>query len=169
MLRKAFSIIESFADEYCAKMLEAYPDLEVDVTDLNDKARALSVDLDAIFARCSTLDDGLDRAAQNLQSAHFLSSGMDALARLPALNLGVAVTSSHRIDGRPISKMAFLRMMALARNNVRIKKSQEIERWRSSTNLSWTVRPSASSARDRSPSTWRAADRSQGEHNDFAC
>jgi phosphoglycerate dehydrogenase-like enzyme len=75
------------------------------------------------------LHDGLFQKAQKLEWLQFLSSGTDAVLRLPSLGRDVVVTSSHGVHGPPVSEMAFLQMMALARDFKRIARNQAAERW----------------------------------------
>ncbi len=74
-------------------------------------------------------NDELVRRAAALQWIQLLSSGTDVLQRLPSLAPQTIVTSTHGVHGPPVSEVAFLHMLAVARQYDRVVRNRASETW----------------------------------------
>ncbi len=122
-------IIDKEADEHRVRLLAALPGLEIDAVPTPAEAVGAIGDATALFAFASGLNDALVAQARRLEWLQFLSSGTDALLRLPSLGRDVVVTSCHGIHGPPVSEMVLLHMLALARDVPRLMRHKQTARW----------------------------------------
>jgi phosphoglycerate dehydrogenase-like enzyme len=129
MTAKAILIIEQFADQYRKRISEAFPALEVHTASHTSEVGDRIGEVAALFGFGPSFDDDFIRRAKKLQWIQFLSSGTDALSRLPSLAREVMVTSTHGVHGPSVSEMAFLHMLVLARNYAAVRKNQTETKW----------------------------------------
>jgi phosphoglycerate dehydrogenase-like enzyme len=129
MARRAILIIEQFAEQYRARISATHPEFEVRIVSHTRDAGSKIADAAALFGFGPSFDDDLIQRAQQLEWIQFLSSGTDALSRLPSLRPEVVVTSTHGVHGPSVSEMAFLHMLTLARNYALIRRNQDRGRW----------------------------------------
>ena len=73
--------------------------------------------------------DALLERAPKLEWIQSLTTGTDAILRLKSLKAGVVVTSTAGMHAPQMSEMAFLHMLVLARNYVRMLDNQRSARW----------------------------------------
>lgn len=126
---KSILVIEWFAEQYRTRIAAAYPDVEIRLATSDAAAASQIRDVSALFAFGASLNEDLIGLAGKLEWLQFLSSGTDALSRLPSLRPHVVVTSSHGVHGPPVSEMAFLHMLNLARDYARIRRNQDRRLW----------------------------------------
>src|SRR6185369_8892117 len=67
--------------------------------------------------------------AKKLKWIQSLTTGVDAILRLKALRPDVVVTNTAGMHAPQMSELAFLHMIALARNYPKILDNQRAERW----------------------------------------
>lgn len=128
-MRKSVLVIEQFAEQYRTRIAAAHPDLEVRLAATGAEAPSQIHDVSALFAFGPSLSEDLIRKAAKLEWLQFLSSGTDALSRLPSLPQRVLVTSCHGVHGPSVSEMAFLHMLVLIRDYARLRKNQDRRVW----------------------------------------
>ena len=63
--------------------------------------------------------------AHRLKWVNALGTGLDGIVDAPALDAGVIVTATRGIHGIPVSEMAFMLMLALARDFPRVVHAQD--------------------------------------------
>ncbi len=126
---KSILVVEQFAGQFHDRIAEKYPQLEVRLATTDAAAPALVSDVSALFAFGPSLNEDLIRKGGELEWLQFLSSGTDALSRLPSLSPNVVVTSCHGVHGPSVSEMAFLHMLVLARDYARIRRNQDRGVW----------------------------------------
>jgi phosphoglycerate dehydrogenase-like enzyme len=129
MPRMSILIIESFADQFVSIIAKEYPDLEIRTALDTEEARGKIAEVDALFGFGPSFDDDLIRRAVKLRWLHFLSTGTDALARLPSLRADVTVTNSYGVHDATVPEMTFMHMLVMARNYRTILRNQDAARW----------------------------------------
>jgi D-2-hydroxyacid dehydrogenase (NADP+) len=129
MSSKTILIIEQFADQYRARISAAYPEADVRTVSCTEDVGERIADVQALFGFGPSFDDDLIRRAAKLEWVQFLSSGTDALSRLPSLRPEVVVTSCYGVHGPSVSEMVFLHMLTLARNYALLRRNQDDETW----------------------------------------
>lgn len=129
MTRRLISIIEQFAEQYRERISAAHPELEILAASDSREVVHRIADVEALFGFGRSFDDRLIQRAQRLAWIQFLSSGTDSLSTLPSVGPGVIVTSTHGVHGPPVSEMAFLHMLTLARNYALLRKHQAEAKW----------------------------------------
>jgi D-2-hydroxyacid dehydrogenase (NADP+) len=129
MKGKAILIIEQFAEQYRERISAAYPEADVRAVARTEDVGEQIADVHALFGFGPSFDDDLIQRAARLEWIQFLSSGTDALSRLPSLRPEVVVTSCYGVHGPSVSEMAFLHMLTLARNYARLRQNQNEGKW----------------------------------------
>ena len=115
-------LIDPDADIYAAGIAEALPDVRVH-TDPGSASAA-----QVVVALAHAIDAGLVRALPNLRFIQALTTGTDHLDALP-LKPGVAIASARGIHGPQMAEMAFLHMLALARDFPAMRDNQVRRAW----------------------------------------
>jgi phosphoglycerate dehydrogenase-like enzyme len=128
-LAKAILIIGHDADDYLTLIRARFPTLEIHKAERSDTVGPEATDAAALFGFSNALSDALVARMKRLEWLQFLSSGTDALHRLPSLGRDVLVTSTHGVHGPPVSEMAFLHMLVLARDYQRLFRQQQSGQW----------------------------------------
>ena len=128
-MAKSILIIGHDADDYRVLIRARFPGLDVRIAAGADKVEPEAADAAALFGFSNALGDALVGRMKRLEWLQFLSSGTDALHRLPSLGHDVLVTSTHGVHGPPVSEMAFLHMLVLARDYQRLFRQQQSGQW----------------------------------------
>ena len=115
-------LIDPDADIYAAGIAEALPDVRVH-TDPGSASAA-----QVVVALAHAIDAGLVRALPDLRFIQALTTGTDHLDALP-LKPGVAIASARGIHGPQMAEMAFLHMLALARDFPAMRDNQVRRAW----------------------------------------
>ena len=123
-------IIDREADIYRARLTALFPEVAFQAAPTAAEAGSAIEEAHALFAFGSSLDDRLIARAARLEWLQFLSTGTDKLQRLRSLRPGVVVSSTHGVHGPPVSEMAFLHMLVLARRYKQLLRNQERARWK---------------------------------------
>lgn len=126
---RSILVVEQFASQFRDRIAEKFPQVEVRLATTDAAAPAQAGDVSALFAFRPSLNEDLIQKAAKLEWLQFLSSGTDAIARLPSLAKHVVVTSCHGVHGPSVSEMAFLHMLVLARDYARIRRNQDRKVW----------------------------------------
>jgi len=129
MRNSVILIIEQFADQYQSRISAEHPGLEVRTVSHASEIGSKIIDVAALFGFGPSFDDALIQRAKSLEWIQFLSSGTDALSRLPSLGRDIVVTSTHGVHGPSVSEMAFMHMLVLARNYARVRQNQNEAKW----------------------------------------
>jgi D-2-hydroxyacid dehydrogenase (NADP+) len=122
-------VIDWLAEVFRDRIKAEFPELEVLTARRPAEAGGAFAAAGAVMSFGTGLTDEMFQSARQLEWLQFLSSGTDAVLRLPSLGTQVAVTSTHGVHGPPVSEMAFLHMMVLARNYRGILANQQAARW----------------------------------------
>ena len=129
-MSKSVLVIGNDADEYRTLIGARFPTVEVHIAPRSDAVEpATAGTAAALFGFSNAVSDALVARMPRLEWLQFLSSGTDALHRLPSLGQNVFVTSTHGVHGPPVSEMAFLHMMVLARDYHRLYRQQQNAQW----------------------------------------
>jgi phosphoglycerate dehydrogenase-like enzyme len=128
-MAKSILIIGHDANDYRALMRARFPTLDIRIAARADEIGPEAVDAAALFGFSNALNDALIAKMNRLEWLQFLSSGTDALHRLPSLGRDVFVTSTHGVHGPPVAEMTFLHMLVLARDYQRLFRQQLQGQW----------------------------------------
>ncbi len=120
---------EAPAAGFAALARADFPELELYATDERESAAGHLADAQVIIAHHFQFDEALIRRAPQLRWIQSLTSGTDAIVRLPSLAPGVLVTSTRGMHGPQMSELVFLQMLALVRNFRRLLDNQRERRW----------------------------------------
>jgi len=128
-MAKSILIIGQDADDYLTLLRARFPTLDIHTAAAPEAVGPKAADAAALFGFSNALSDVLVARMKRLEWLQFLSSGTDALHRLPSLGRDVIVTSTHGVHGPPVSEMAFLHMLVLARDYQRLFRQQQNGQW----------------------------------------
>jgi D-2-hydroxyacid dehydrogenase (NADP+) len=106
-----------------------HPELSITTVGTRDEALALVPKADLLMAFGPQLGKEFFRDATRLKWVHSLGTGTDGITDSPYLGQDVIVTATRGIHGAPISELAFLQMLAFARDFRRIERQREAKRW----------------------------------------
>lgn len=120
---------EADADEFARRARMDFPDISLIAT--NDRAAALEQAAGAavMIGHHFQFDDLLLRRAPGLRWIQSLTTGIDAIIKLPSLRPQTLLTSTRGMHGPQMSELVFLHMLALARDFPRILRNQSAARW----------------------------------------
>jgi D-2-hydroxyacid dehydrogenase (NADP+) len=121
-----FVTIAEQAQYYRNAILTNHPDLTVATVSTPDAAIAEIEDTDILMSFGGPLR-GRDpfARARRLKWVNALGTGLDGIIDQPSLGADVIVTSTRGIHGVPMSEMAFMLMLALARDFPRVVHAQD--------------------------------------------
>jgi D-2-hydroxyacid dehydrogenase (NADP+) len=105
------------------------PSIELFASNNRQQAFAHLADCEVLIGHHFQFDDPLLREARRLQWIQSLTSGTDAIFKLPSLGPNVLVTSTRGMHGPQMSELVFLLMLALTRNFPRIMENQKLHVW----------------------------------------
>jgi D-2-hydroxyacid dehydrogenase (NADP+) len=115
-------VLDPDAPTYSAGIAAALPDVRVH-TDAGAAAAA-----EAVVALAQAIDAAVLTALPRLRFIQALTTGTDPLDALP-LPPGVAIASARGLHGPQMAEMAFLHMLALARDFPAMRANQAQHRW----------------------------------------
>lgn len=120
---------EANAAGFLARARADFPGLGMMATDDRDAAGWALADAEAVIAHHFQFDDALLQRAPKLRWIQSLTTGTDAILRLPSLRREVVVTSTRGMHGPQMSQLVLLDMLALARDFPRMLRNQQRQRW----------------------------------------
>ncbi|NIS71906.1 MAG: NAD(P)-binding domain-containing protein [Proteobacteria bacterium] len=100
--------------EYEKPLRSKFPELEILCSDREKDVEGFIIETDIILTLA--ISDNLIRIAKELKWIQTLIGGVNHIISLPSLRNDVLITSARGIHGPQVSEMAFLLMLALARN-----------------------------------------------------
>jgi phosphoglycerate dehydrogenase-like enzyme len=106
-----------------------HPELAITTVGTRDEALKLAPSADILMAFGPQVRTDFFRHAPRLKWVHSLGTGTDGITDSPYLGKHVIVTATRGIHGAPISELAFLYMLAFARDFRRIERQREARRW----------------------------------------
>jgi len=122
-------VLDAMADDYCAHLVPAFPDLTFQPTNDPDEARAAAGDAEVIIALAHRATRDIIAAAPNLRWVQALTTGTDALTAPGVLPAHVLLTSTRGVHGPQMSELAFLHMLALNRRLMTMRDNQRRAHW----------------------------------------
>jgi phosphoglycerate dehydrogenase-like enzyme len=120
-------ILDEHAPEYFARLARRFPGVVFHSAHAPEAAKDFVADAEVIIALAHRLPHELIKAAPSLKWVQALSTGTDAL--IGALPAHVLLTSTRGVHGPQMSELAFLHMLALNRNFVRMHQNQTKGIW----------------------------------------
>jgi D-2-hydroxyacid dehydrogenase (NADP+) len=106
-----------------------HPELSITTVGTRDEALKLAPDADILMAFGPQVRKDFFQNTPRLKWVHSLGTGTDGITDSPFLGKDVIVTATRGIHGAPISELAFLTMLAFARDFRRIERQREAKRW----------------------------------------
>ncbi|WP_137130932.1 D-2-hydroxyacid dehydrogenase [Rhizobium sp. FY34] len=123
---KTIIVHDDAADWYCSALADLPGCRFVPSTAVTS---ASAMDVEALIAFAPSTPASLLESLPALRWIHSLTAGVDRLMAMPALGRGVAVTTSSGIHGPQMSEMAFLLMLAAARQFPAMIANQAAAHW----------------------------------------
>jgi D-2-hydroxyacid dehydrogenase (NADP+) len=106
-----------------------HPELAITTVSTRDEALKLAPTADILMAFGPQVKKDFFQHTPKLKWVFSLGTGTDGITDSPYLGKDVVVTAVRGIHGAPISEMAFLHMLAFARDFRRIERQREARRW----------------------------------------
>ena len=122
-------IINADADYYCQQLARACPGADLRAAATPEVAWEHAEGAHVIMAFASALSPGLIARAHRLEWLQALSSGVDGMLDLCAGRPDIAITSTRGVQGPAVAEMAFVHMLALARDVPRLAANQRRAVW----------------------------------------
>jgi phosphoglycerate dehydrogenase-like enzyme len=117
------------AHEYLARLEQRFPTVAFHAAHHDREAKAVIADVDVIMGLGHHLPAALLAAAPKLKWVQALTTGTETLTAPGVLPKHVILTSTRGIHGPQMSELAFLNMIALARDFRRMLRNQSEARW----------------------------------------
>jgi phosphoglycerate dehydrogenase-like enzyme len=111
------------------RILGDFPGLGAVASDDRQTALRDLAATEVIIGHHFQFDEGLLARAPKLRWIQSLTSGTDAILKLPNLRADVIVTSTRGMHGPQVSELVFLDMLALLRDFPRMQRNQAAGRW----------------------------------------
>ncbi len=112
------------------KLIRAHrPDLPIETVGTIAEAREKIVDADIFMGFGAAVTQDIFAAAKRLRWVHAFGTGVDGIIDRPGLDPSVIVTSTRGIHGAPLSEIAILHMLSMARNFPRSLDSHRAHKW----------------------------------------
>lgn len=120
---------EAKGSEFAAMAQSDFPQLDLLATD--DRATAMEhlSSAEAVIGHHFQFDETLLALAPKLRWIQSLTTGTDAILRIPSLSHEITVTSTRGMHGPQMSELVFLHMLALARDFPRMMLNQRNRSW----------------------------------------
>lgn len=112
-----------------ARLARAIPGLDIAGTTQAAEALALAADRDVLMTRNDDAFESVIAAMPRLAWVQALTTGTDLIESCAALPSGVTITAARGFHGPQMSELAFLFMLALARNFPAMLANQRERRW----------------------------------------
>jgi phosphoglycerate dehydrogenase-like enzyme len=122
-------ILDMNAEQYRNRLARRFPAVEFHAVHHAKDAEAVVAGLDVIIALGHHIPNPMIAAAGNLKWIQALTTGTDSLTAPGALPPHVLLTSTRGIHGPQMSELAFLNMIALARDFRRMQRNQAEAKW----------------------------------------
>lgn len=106
-----------------------FPDIDLFASDQRPVAIRDLQDAEVIIGHHFQFDADVLARAPRLRWIQSLTTGTDAILKLPNLTAGVTVTSTRGIHGPQMSELVFLDMLALLRDFPRMQRNQSAAKW----------------------------------------
>ena len=106
-----------------------HPGLKITTVGTRDEALKLAPQADILMAFGPQVRQDFFRDTPRLKWVHSLGTGTDGITDSPFLGKDVVVTATRGIHGAPMSEMAFLTMLAFARDFRRIERQRVERKW----------------------------------------
>jgi D-2-hydroxyacid dehydrogenase (NADP+) len=106
-----------------------HPELDITTVGTRDAALQLAPEADILMAFGPQVRKDFFQDTPRLKWVHSLGTGTDGITDSPFLGKDVIVTATRGIHGAPISELAFLTMLAFARDFRRIERQRDAKRW----------------------------------------
>jgi len=106
-----------------------HAELKITTVGTRDEALKLAPNADILMAFGPQVRKDFFQHTSRLKWVHSLGTGTDGITDSPYLGKDVIVTATRRIHGAPISELAFLTMLAFARDFRRIERQRGEQRW----------------------------------------
>lgn len=123
------NVPEASAAAFEERVSADFPSLDLLATDDRKVALRHASDAEVLIGHHFQFDDELLEEAPKLRWIQSLTSGTDAILKLPSLRADVAVTSTRGIHGPQMCELVFLHMLALLRDMPRLSRQQAEGRW----------------------------------------
>jgi phosphoglycerate dehydrogenase-like enzyme len=120
---------EADASQFERRARVDFPDLDLYATNARNDAAARLHDCEVLIGHHFQFDQSLLQQAPALRWIQSLTSGTDAIMKLPNLRAEVIVTSTRGMHGPQMSELVFLAMLALTRDYPRMWRNQQAKRW----------------------------------------
>ncbi|MGC4083326.1 MAG: D-2-hydroxyacid dehydrogenase [Vicinamibacterales bacterium] len=119
------------ADAHSFRELVArdFPDIDLYATDERESAFEHVDDCEALIGHHFQFDQRLLSRAPKLRWIQSLTTGTDAILKIPALRREVLVTSTRGIHGPQMSELVFLAMLSMTRDYPRMLRNQQNRVW----------------------------------------
>ena len=106
-----------------------HPELRITTVGTRDEALKLAPEADILMAFGPQVKKDFFQHTPKLKWVHSLGTATDGITDSPHLGKDVVVTATRGIHGAPISELAFLAMLAFARDFRRIERQREARAW----------------------------------------
>ena len=106
-----------------------HPELNITTVGTRDEALTLAPGADILMAFGPQVKKDFFQHTRKLKWVFSLGTGTDGITDSPHLGKDVIVTAVRGIHGEPISELAFLQMLAFARDFRRIERQRAEKRW----------------------------------------
>ncbi|MBV8804624.1 MAG: D-2-hydroxyacid dehydrogenase [Sinobacteraceae bacterium] len=120
---------EADADTFQQRVRADIPAIDLFATNERNRACEHLEHCEVLIGHHFQFDDPLLAQAARLKWIQSLTSGTDAIVKLPSLRPDVLITSTRGIHGPQMSEIVFLHMLALTRNFPRMLENQRESRW----------------------------------------
>jgi len=117
------------AHEYVARLQKRFPAVEFHAAHHGEEAKGVIADVDVIMGLGHHIPNTLIAAAPKLKWVQALTTGTETLTAPGVLPKHVILTSTRGIHGPQMSELAFLNMIALARNFKKNLLNQSAAKW----------------------------------------
>jgi phosphoglycerate dehydrogenase-like enzyme len=106
-----------------------HPELNIATVGTRDEALKLAPTADILMAFGPQVRKDFFQHTRRLKWVHSLGTGTDGITDSPYLGKDVIVTATRGIHGAPVSELAFLTMLAFARDFRRIERQRGEKKW----------------------------------------
>lgn len=128
MMAKVLIIFHD-ADQYLARLQQRFPTVQFHAVHHGEDAKPIIAGIDVIMGLGHHIPNTLIAAAAKLKWVQALTTGTETLTAPGVLPKNVILTSTRGIHGPQMSELAFLNMIALARDFRRMQRNQVEGKW----------------------------------------
>jgi phosphoglycerate dehydrogenase-like enzyme len=122
-------ILDMHAQEYRERLMRRFPDVEFHAIQHAEEAGPVIAEVEVLMGLGHHLPPALIKKAKKLKWVQALTTGTDTLTVPGVLPPEVILTSTRGIHGPQMSELAFLNMIALARNFRKMQRNQAEGKW----------------------------------------